>query len=282
MRVLLPVLAAVAALAATSSPAAASPAHGADVDILTASFGAPRIDVLAGDTVTWRNASVRVHTVTAAAGDWASPRLAMHGDFSRRFDAPGVAAYYCQIHPTMRAEVDVHRLLLSGPHGGAAPDAPFELTGRAALPAGTEVAIEDAAGAVAAQATVDAHGDFRATVRARTTTTYRAVTSGDASPAVQVLVLDRKVSAAVRDRGRKVVIDARVRPASPGAKVVLQFRLRERFGWWPVRSANAGRTSRARFSLRVRRPTWARVVRMAPDGHTPLAISPPLRVGPRR
>jgi plastocyanin len=89
MRVLMPALALVAALAATSSAAAASPGHGngATVDILAASYGSPRIDVLAGDTVTWRNMSVRVHTVAASLGDWASPRLALHGGFSHRFDA---------------------------------------------------------------------------------------------------------------------------------------------------------------------------------------------------
>jgi plastocyanin len=280
MRVLVPVLALAVAVAATGSTAAAS--AGPTIDILAASYGTPRIDVLAGDTVTWRNTSVRVHTVAAAAGDWSSPWLGHHRGFSHRFDAPGAAAYYCRIHPSMRGEVDVHRLLLSAPRGPAAAGSDFELTGRAALPAGTAVSIEDDGGAVAARATVDAHGDFRATVRARTTTSYRAVASGDASPAVRVLVLDRRVEAAVRGRRRRVVVDARVRPSSPGATVVLQLRLRERFGWWPVRSTRLGRNSRARFSLRVRRATRARVVLTAPDGATPLAVSRPLRVGPRR
>ena len=45
-------------------------------------------------------------------------------------------------------------------------------------------------------------------------------------------------------------IDVRASPASPGTRVVLQLRLRERFGWWPVARARLDRRSRAQFTVR--------------------------------
>ena len=82
------------------------------VSILFGSYSPPRIDVLAGDTVHWSNDSVRAHTVNADDGTWASGRLPGSATYSRRFDTPGDRAYYCTLHPFMRGEVDVHRVLL--------------------------------------------------------------------------------------------------------------------------------------------------------------------------
>ena len=62
----------------------------ATVPILFAAFGTPRVDVLAGDTVRWMNDSVRVHTVTADDGTWASGRLPGDDSFTHHFDAVGV------------------------------------------------------------------------------------------------------------------------------------------------------------------------------------------------
>jgi hypothetical protein len=93
-----------------------------------------------------------------------------------------------------------------------------------------------------------------------------------------VVVLDRRVEASARRRRGRVVVGTRVLPASPGATVVLQLRLRERFGWWPVRRARLDDASRARFELRHPRRVRARVVLVAFDGATPLATSPALRL----
>jgi plastocyanin len=280
-----PLLAALilAALAAFGAPVAAAAPHdhaGANVAILTASYGSARIDVLAGDTVTWTNDSVRSHTVTAVDGSWASERIGTAGVFTHRFAAPGVVAYYCQVHPFMRAEVDVQSLLLDTP-GSTAPGQPLVLTGRAALAAGTPVLIEAADGSPAVSATVDAAGMFSATVTPRASTTYRAVAGSEVSPAVQVLVLDRRVRASARPRHGRVVVSAHVVPASRGARVVLQYRLKERFGWWPVRTARLDGRSRARFVVKPRHTVRARVVLVADDGATALARSAPFRVKPR-
>jgi plastocyanin len=273
----------VAVLTAVGTSAASADVKapaGPSVSILAAAYGSAKVDVLAGDTVTWRNDSVRAHTVSASDGSWASERLATSGVFSHRFTTAGVSAYYCQVHPFMRAEVDVHRLLLDAPRDAAAPNQPLVLTGRAALAAGTTVSIEAADGSAGASATVDAAGAFHATVTPRTTTSFRAVSGSEASPPVQVLVIDRQVKATARVHGRRAVVNTRVLPASRGATVVLQLRLKERFGWWPVRTAKLDRKSRARFPVKLRHAVRARVVLTAGDGVTPLVRSSVLRLKP--
>src|SRR4029079_255382 len=126
----------------------------------------------------------------------------------------GVSAYYCQVHPFMRAEVDVHRLLIDAPHDAAAPGQPYALMGRAALAAGSPVTIEAADGSRVATTTVGAGGAFHAMVSPRTTTSFRAVSGAEASPLVQLLVMDRKVAASSRVHGRRAVVKTRVLPAS--------------------------------------------------------------------
>lgn len=266
--------------ASTASADMKMPPSGTNVSILAAAYGSAKVDVLAGDTVTWRNDSVRAHTVSATDGSWDSPRIATSGVFSHRFDTAGVSAYYCRVHPFMRAEVDVHRLLLDVPHDAAVPGQPYELMGRAALAAGSPVTIEAADGSPAATATVDAAGAFHATVSPRTTTSFRAVSGAEASPPIQLLVLDRKVTASSRVHGRRAVVKTRVLPASHGATVVLQMHLKERFGWWPVRTAKLDHASRARFSVKLRHSVRARVVLTAADGVTPLVRSSVLRLKP--
>ncbi len=269
------VVASLAGLAVLPSPASAD---GPVVSILTQAYGSAHTEVLAGDTVSWRNDSVLPHTVSAADGSWASARLAPRASFSRTFDAEATVDYFCQVHPGMRAQVDVRRLLLTSPRDAAAPGRPFELTGRAALPAGSSVSIEADGGGAVATATVDAAGAFRATVTPKETTSYHAVAGEHSSSSVQVLVLDRRVQASARRRGARIVVGTRVLPAAPRATVVLQLRLREHFGWWPVKRMRLDDASRASFKLRHPRRVRARVVLVASDGATPLATSPTLRL----
>jgi hypothetical protein len=261
-------------------------AMGPAVSIFASSYAPPRVDVVAGDTVMWTDDSVLQHTVTAADGGWSSPRMFSGAMFEHRFDEVGATAYFCEVHPFMRGEVDVHGLPRAAPCVPGAPGRPFTVTGRAALAPGSVVSIEAAEDGAAfrrlAQATVDDHGGFRAPVTVATTTSLRAVAGADASPPVQLRVVDRRLRAAARSAARGAVVTASVTPAAPGATVVLQLRLRERFGWWPVRRARLGRDSRVRFSVRLRRPARGRVVLTLSDGATALARSSELRLGPRR
>ena len=283
------VLAAAAMLAA--APAGAQEHHGgagarAAVTIQFAAFAPDAVDVLAGDTVTWSNASIRRHDVAAADGSWTSGTLGPGAEHSRTFEAPGPVAYYCSIHPFMRGAVGVHELLLAAPPEPGASGRPFTVRGRTSLPAGTAIGIEADHGtgfAPVARAAADDDGTFAATLLPRASAQLRAVAGQAGSPPVQLLVLDRTVAAAARTlRGGRSVVRTRVSPASAGATVVLQLRLRERFGWWPVRRARLDGGSRARFRLRAPRSVRARVVLTLADGATPLAVSSTLRIGPRR
>jgi hypothetical protein len=70
----------------------------------------------------------------------------------------------------------------------------------------------------------------------------------------------------------------RARPASPGTRVVLQLKLRERFGWWPAARARLNRRSRARFTIRGHAGVPVRVVTVGPDWATVLSESRVLRL----
>jgi hypothetical protein len=127
-------------------------------------------------------------------------------------------------------------------------------------------------------ASADANGHFSLQVTPATTTTYRAVHDDQASPPVTLIVLDHQVSARAVRHGRAVVFSVAVTPSSPGSTVVLQLRLRERFGWWPERRARLDGGSHARFVIHTRRRVRARVLLTRSDGATPLAQSPELRL----
>jgi len=266
-----------ATLLALPAPALAQHDHGGmhggpAVPIYNASFAVSHLDVLAGDTVTWHNASLRAHNVVADDRSFASPRLLMDGTFDHRFDTPGDFTYFCQLHPAMRGDIAVHRLLLDPASEPAAPAKPYALKGRAALPDGAPVSIQ-ADGVEQATATVQG-GAFSATVTPTATASYTAVAGGESAPPVQVLVLDRKVRAS--QRGRTVV--ARVTPAAAGATVVLQLKLKERFGWWPVKAARTNASGTVRFKLPTRRKVRARVLLTASDEATELARSAVFRL----
>jgi len=291
-RALVPVVVA-AALAATATPARSqhapgeSASEGAAIPV-SIGFDAVKpqhLDVLLGDTVTWTNDSVRTHTVTADDGAFDSGRVISTATYTRTFTALGDTPYHCIIHPFIRGDVQVDRLLLSAPAQPAASNRPFPMRGRAALPAGTAVTVEADRGAgfaPAATTTVQPDGTFVAAVVPGTTATYRAVAGPDASPPVSLLVLDRRIAIRARRARRGLVISASVSPASAGAPVVLQLFLHEHFGWWPVQRTKLDRSSAARFALRTRQRVAVRVLLTLPDGATPLAISRTVRVGPAR
>lgn len=271
-----------AACLALPAPAFAQHDHGGEhpgpaVPIYNASFAVPHLDVLAGDTVTWHNASLRAHNVLADDRSFASPRLLMDGMYDHRFEAPGSYSYFCQLHPAMRGDIAVHRLLLDAAKEPAAPGKPYALKGRAALPEGATVSIQ-ADGVEQATATVGAGGAFAATVTPTATASYTAVAGGESAPPIQVLVLDRKISAGQQVAKRKLTITAKVTPASAGSTVVLQLKLKERFGWWPVQAAKTGKDGIVRFTIARGRKVQARVLLTASDEATELARSATFRL----
>ena len=274
-----------AAMDTAPEPSSRPPTPPVPVSITFSAYDPPHIDVLAGETVSWTNDSSRQHTVTAQDDSFDSDVIPPTTGFVHRFETSGSFPYYCKIHPFIRGEVDVYALLLKQPIAPAGPGRPFPLAGRTALPPDTPITIQGDSGegfAAVADTTAGPDGRFSVTVTPTTTTTYRAVSGEDASPPVQLLVLDHKVQATTVRARRAAVVSATVTPAAPGATAVLQLRLRQRFGWWPVAQAKLDKSSRVRFKVPLVHRVPARVVLTLPDGATILATSPTLTVGPRR
>ena len=248
------------------------------VSAIDTAFVPPQVVVLAGDTVGWRNSAlINQHTVTGAGFD--SGPIQPGGGYFHDFTAPGAYPYICTIHP-MAGRVDVFRLLLRGPGRAVARGAATTLTGRAAAGVGALTIEEDTGSGFHAVATTQAQaGAFRATVHPPANAFYRAVAGADASPPVQVEVSDRSdVRVAVSGRRVRVHVD----PLNPGARVSLQLRLRERFGWWTISRARLDRDSDASFRVGGRERARARVVLTRSDGWTLIAVSAPVRLRPRR
>jgi hypothetical protein len=255
------------------------------VSIGYADYHPATIDVLAGDTVAWHNDSVRRHTVTHDGGGFDSGTIPTGSDFAHRFEQAGAFLYYCRLHAGIRGEVDAWELLLERPAAPAAAGMSFPLRGRAALTAGTAVSIEadDGSGAgfrPVATTTTGADGRFVAAVSPDATAAYRAVAGDAASPPVELLVLNHSISATARSGRKSSVVSVQVTPPDPGATIVLQLNLRERFGWWPVARTRLDRNSRARFEVQLGRRVSARARLTLSDGATALATSGLVRVGP--
>jgi plastocyanin len=288
-------LAAILALAATLALAVilalAAPAS-AEVAFITAeqsSFSPTQLDILVGDPVNWRNASVREHDIRSDTAGFDSGRLAPSTSFAHLFAAPGGYPYVCTIHAGMAGDVAVHPLLLDGPRAPVARGAPLALHVRA--PDGVREAVieEDTGGGFRRVAVAtppagrgheehDAEGTLHATVTPQASASYRAVGAAGTSPPLRVEVTDRTSfalrAAAVR---RGTVVRVSTRPSQPGARVVLQLRLRERFGWWTVARDHLDDRSRVAFLVRRRGSVRARVAVVGEDWATVLAVSRPLR-----
>jgi hypothetical protein len=241
------------------------------VNVQFARFGPAQVDVLPAETVVWTNVSPRQHTVTSDTGAFASGLLPPGSRFTWTFAAVGAYRYHCTVHPAMTGEIDVRRVTLAPlPPGALRRGTAVELSGRTADPA-APVRIERSSDGVhfttVATAMPAATGDWRATIPARATSDYRAATGTDVSAVRRLLVSASHVEVRANRRG----VALTVTPHAPYARVVLELRLRERFGWWPAAVKRLDYLSQARF--RVRRPARLRVVLVDHDGWTPLAIS---------
>ncbi len=267
---------AVAALAAPAARAAMDMPGGdmgTAVAITYSSFDPAQADVVAGDTVRWNNSSAREHTVTADDGTFDSGRLTSHRGFAHTFTHAGTVQYHCTIHAFMRGTVTVHDILLDGAPAAVAPKSRVVLTGREAMGLG-RVAVLDAQGHAVAQATPDAMGHFAASFVPASSGSYRASAGGHTSPAVTVIVRDRHLITAVAGRTVRVRLD----PAVKGARIMLQERSREHFGWWPIGRRRTDKTGRVRFRLGGTAARRVRAVLVSGDGWTPLARGASVRV----
>jgi plastocyanin len=70
-------------------------------------FQPERLEVRAGDTVTWVNADMVPHTVTAAARSIDSGSIAPKAKWTRVIRGRGEIDYVCRFHPTMKGTLVV-------------------------------------------------------------------------------------------------------------------------------------------------------------------------------
>jgi plastocyanin len=251
----------------------------------TSSFQPGELDVLAGDNVIWRNNSQKTHNVKSEAAGYNSGRFGPRTAVAHVFPAPGTFPYVCTIHDGMTGEIGVYPLLLDGPRRPVQPNASVALHVRAPENAG-EVRIEADSGAGYQRVATagppeggghEGHaepGTLHANVSVPVTATYRAVSAAGASQELLIEVsAGPALSVKVASRRGRSSIRVSARPAAPGTRLVLQLRLRERFGWWPVARARLDRRSRARLTLRGHAGARARVVAVGPDWVTALSES---------
>jgi plastocyanin len=87
----------------TRAPAAGPPR----VDIKDFRYGPPELTVPPGARVTWMNHDEEPHTITSTTGAFSSTGLSHDETFTQTFTRPGRYAYFCALHPQMRAVVVV-------------------------------------------------------------------------------------------------------------------------------------------------------------------------------
>ncbi|MEA2364641.1 MAG: hypothetical protein QOI32_153 [Thermoleophilaceae bacterium] len=283
----------IAAAATAGALAAAAPAHAASVFVFaqTQSFSPKQLDVLTGDNVVWRNNSQKTHNVKFDTEGFNSGRFGPGEARNHPFPTAGIYVYHCTIHDGMDGEIGVYPLVLSGPKKRVRRGTSIALHVRAPEGAG-EVRIEADSGAGFVPVAVagpdagggheghDEPGTVHATVVASETAVYRAAFAGGVSQAVRVEVTDAPdISARVR-RGKRgaALVTVAAKPATPGARIVLQVKLRERFGWWPVDRARLDKRSRARLTARGYAGAPARAVLVGPDWTTALSVSRALKL----
>lgn len=233
--------AAIVGAALVGGAAARTQAQTRQVDMPGRAFAPPSLVALVGDTVLWRNADSRTHTVTQDDDAFDSGHIAPGGTFELKLVRPGRYRYHCTIHRFMRGELAVYVLALTGPEGSIRAGGAAELTGLA--PAETE-SVTVAWGDEERTVRPRPDGTFAFAVRLERPAVFRATLGRVSSPRVRVAVAP-PVTASVR--GREVL--GRTTRARAGARSALQRYERERFRWVTVARSRVDSTARTRFAV---------------------------------
>jgi plastocyanin len=264
----------------------ASPSGAAErgVSIPGKLFEPDRLQVLLGETVTWRNLDAVTHTITADDGTFDSGDLAPDGVYSFTFGRPGRTMYHCAIHRFMTGEIDVFALALSGPVDPVRIGQPFTLRGVA--PAGADsVVVErlDPGGEPVREAvpSVSTDGRFRVSLAALSSADYHARAGRLESSVVHVSVspLVTLRAHALADRVR---LDGSVSPAQPRMPVTLQVYSRERFAWFRLARGRLNALSAVRFDVSRRRMLHLRLYLVRASGGLVGGTSNVVLVRPRQ
>ena len=109
------------------------------VEIGDSVFSPASLTISVGDTVTWRNADDRPHTVTANDGAFDSGNLDEGQGFSFTFTEPGTYRYLCEYHSEMQATIIVEAVPAEAPAAGGSTSGGNDAAGDASA-AGDETA----------------------------------------------------------------------------------------------------------------------------------------------
>ena len=124
-----------------------------DVQIVDSTFSPGTLTIRVGDTVTWRNADDRPHTVTSNDGAFDSGNLDEGRGFSFTFTEPGTYTYRCDYHPEMQATIVVEAASAPAATPSQASGRSGASVGQAPHDGGTAAAPDEDSTAAASHAT---------------------------------------------------------------------------------------------------------------------------------
>jgi len=268
------------AMATGGGPAAGGPT----VEIHHRAFTPGTTSVLVGETVTWANRDGVDHDIIAAGDAFASPVLAPGARFTHTFTAQGAYEYRCTFHRFMRGRVEVFGLGLRASGRAVGPGGSATLSGRA--PAGVghveiEQQDEGSAWRRVAEAVPGEAGAYEARIPVSRPVVLRA-RAGELTSRPLALGPSPTLRLRARRHGAHIALSVAAEPAQPGARVVLQRYVRERFSYRAYRTSRLDAGSRAEFMVRSRARERFRLVLPRGVNGFGRATSPVARVLPAR
>jgi plastocyanin len=265
------------ALAAAMTMPGPPPDGGFEVAIPGRYFAPVEAQVLAGQTVTWRNGDHAVHDIHADDGSFESGRLAPGGAFAHTFETVGRFHYVCRIHREMRGVIRVSALAITGPAAPvrAGQAASISVLASADTPSVTLERLEPSGPpTVVGVAAPDPGGNLSFSVPTDRPGLYRA-RAGELTSRVVAVRVAPAITFTSSRHGRVVRVRATVSPAQAGATVILAEYVRERFAYQPLRSARLDARSGIAWTLRTKRRLRLRVELTEPvDGFSVAASAP--------
>ena len=253
----------VTALVVLCGPAAAS-AETTTVTMPGKFFTPPRVTMVGGDVVAFRNSDLVVHDVRIAGGVFDSGPIGRFSSWSQQIDQPGGYPFVCTLHPFMKGNVDVLAATLAAAPDGVLAGEPLTLSGRA--PAGTaqlgvEQSVSGGEWTAAGSATPAPDGAYTTTVPAAVEgASYRVTTAVGASPVVTPRVTARvDVHLAVERTRRSIEVQVHTMPATTGFTATLELYSRWHFRWRAARRVPLDAGGHASFRLPASRRSFARV-----------------------
>jgi plastocyanin len=262
-RTLLILTSLVAALVAVSPATAATTKT---VSIKRAAFSPATVNIIAGDSIRWRNDDTQNHQVVSTTGAFASPVLSRGKTYTFRFDVAGTYNYRNALHPSVTGTIKVTgpppAVTLGTSQPQIAYGARVTLTGQVNnKKAGENVQLSyqpygQPSEIVLATVITGADGTFSYAVAPKILTNYRAKWKNASS-----LVISTAVAPSI-SFGRNNGFLARVYAGRSMARKQIQLQRLSAFGQWvTIKRVFLDLNSRARFQATL--PCGANRLRIA-------------------